>query len=57
MAKSVRDSNEKSKNKNGQNTAKFENYWTDEDVSTGLENGSLIEVNEITVSWKLWYMQ
>lgn len=43
MAKSVRDSNEKSKNKNGQNTAKFENYWTDEDVSTGLENGSLIE--------------
>ena len=49
MAKSVRDSNEKSKNKNGQNTAKFENYWTDEDVSTGLENGSLIEVNEITL--------
>ena len=57
MAKSVRDSNEKSKNKNGQNAAKFENYWTDEDVSTGLENGSLIEVNEITLSWKLWYMQ
>nr|CAG4642432.1 EOG090X047D [Evadne anonyx] len=43
MARPVRNLNEKSENKNGQNAAKFESYSTDEEVNLGLANGTLIE--------------